>query len=123
MPSVGRVQAAHFEGRFEFINHQSGRSTLGRIGMTSVCVIRNVVLSGRLHLAESCILFGPNRTDRLPETFGVAPFDWLASHLAEASLFNDTMVGFHGIEPPAIASAYDFSPFRTIAGVGGMKYG
>ncbi len=53
------------------------------------------------------------------KSFGVAPFEWLASHPAEASLFNDTMVGFHGMEPPAVASAYDFSPFRTIADVGG----
>ena len=53
------------------------------------------------------------------KSFGVAPFEWLASHPAEASLFNDTMVGFHGMEPPAVASGYDFSPFRTIVDVGG----
>ncbi|HEY6293167.1 MAG TPA: methyltransferase [Terriglobia bacterium] len=53
------------------------------------------------------------------KSFGVPLFDWLASHPAEASLFNDTMVGFHGMEPPAVASAYDFSPFQTIADVGG----
>jgi hypothetical protein len=29
------------------------------------------------------------------------------------------MVGFHGMEPPAVAAAYDFSPFQTIAGIGG----
>ena len=30
---------------------------------------------------------------------------------------NDMMVGLHGMEPPAIAAAYDFSAFQTIADV------
>lgn len=46
-------------------------------------------------------------------------FDWLGSHPVEAGLFNQTMVGFHGSEPPAIASGYDFSVFDTIADIGG----
>jgi len=46
-------------------------------------------------------------------------FDLLATHPVEASLFNDMMVGFHGEEPPAVAEAYDFSVFETIADVGG----
>ena len=53
------------------------------------------------------------------KSFGVPLFDWLAGHPTEASLFNETMVGFHGMEPPAIAAAYDFSVFKTIADVGG----
>ena len=53
------------------------------------------------------------------KSFGAPLFEWLASRPVEASLFNDTMVGFHGMEPPAIASAYDFSTFQTIADVGG----
>jgi hypothetical protein len=52
-------------------------------------------------------------------SFGMPLFDWLAGHPVEASLFNQTMVGIHGMEPPAIASAYDFSIFKTIADVGG----
>jgi hypothetical protein len=46
-------------------------------------------------------------------------FDWLAANPAQASLFNGTMIGFHGMEPPAIAAAYDFSRFHIIADVGG----
>ena len=53
------------------------------------------------------------------KSFGMPLFDRLASHPAEASLFNHTMVGFHGMEPPAVAAAYDFSAFQTIADVGG----
>jgi O-methyltransferase domain len=52
-------------------------------------------------------------------SFGVPLFDWLGGHPAEASLFNQTMVGIHGMEPPAVAAAYDFSVFKTIADVGG----
>ena len=52
-------------------------------------------------------------------SFGVPLFDWLGGHPAEAALFNQTMVGIHGMEPPAVAAAYDFSVFKTIADVGG----
>jgi hypothetical protein len=52
-------------------------------------------------------------------SFGMPVFDWLTANPVEASLVNETMIGFHGTEPAAIASAYDFSAFRTIADVGG----
>jgi O-methyltransferase/methyltransferase family protein len=53
------------------------------------------------------------------KAFGVPFFDWLASHPAEASMFSETMVALHGTEPPAVASAYDFSEFGTIVDIGG----
>jgi hypothetical protein len=34
-------------------------------------------------------------------------------------MFSETMVGFHGAEPPAVAAAYDFSDLATIVDVGG----
>jgi hypothetical protein len=46
-------------------------------------------------------------------------FEWLAQHPEEAALFSETMVGFHGREPDAVAAAYDFSPFATLVDVGG----
>jgi hypothetical protein len=46
-------------------------------------------------------------------------FDYLASHPLEASMFSETMVGFHGGEPRAVAAAYDFSVFGTIVDIGG----
>jgi hypothetical protein len=52
-------------------------------------------------------------------SFGVPLFDWLSANPLQASLFNHTMVGFHGMEPAAVAAAYDFSAFQTIADVGG----
>jgi hypothetical protein len=49
----------------------------------------------------------------------VSFFDYLAQHPEDASLFSETMVGFHNQEPPAVAAAYDFSAFNTIVDVGG----
>jgi hypothetical protein len=51
--------------------------------------------------------------------FGMPVFDYFAQHPDEASLFSETMIGFHGGETPAVASAYDFSQFETIVDVGG----
>src|SRR5215217_6375274 len=50
---------------------------------------------------------------------GMPVFDWLAKNPVEASMFSETMVGFHGAEPPAVAAAYDFSGLKTIVDVGG----
>jgi hypothetical protein len=50
---------------------------------------------------------------------GMPVFDWLGKHPEEASMFSETMVGFHGMEPPAVAAAYDFSGLATIVDVGG----
>ena len=50
---------------------------------------------------------------------GVSFFDYLAQHPDDASLFSETMVGFHSQEPSAVAAAYDFSIFKTVVDVGG----
>lgn len=46
-------------------------------------------------------------------------FEYLSQHPEDASLFSETMVGFHGAEPPAVAAAYDFNEFETVVDVGG----
>ena len=51
--------------------------------------------------------------------FGMPIFDWLAKHPEEASMFSETMVGIHGLEPAAVAAAYDFSGLKTLVDVGG----
>jgi hypothetical protein len=50
---------------------------------------------------------------------GMPAFDYLAQHPDLASHFSQAMIGFHGAEPPAVADAYDFSPFTTVVDVGG----
>jgi hypothetical protein len=51
--------------------------------------------------------------------FGMPIFDWLAKNPEDASMFSETMVGFHGAETPAVAAAYDFSGMKTIVDVVG----
>jgi hypothetical protein len=53
------------------------------------------------------------------QVHGKPLFSWLAEHPADAALFGETMIGFHGAEPAAVASAYDFSAFSAIVDVGG----
>ena len=55
----------------------------------------------------------------LDKAFGQPLFEYLAERPRDASLFSETMVGFHGAEPPAVAEAYDFSKLRSIVDVGG----
>jgi hypothetical protein len=53
------------------------------------------------------------------KALGVPIFDWLAKHPREASMFSETMIGFHGAEPAAVSAAYSFSGMKTIVDVGG----
>ncbi len=55
------------------------------------------------------------------KALGMPVFDWLATDPEMASLFSETMIGFHGAEPPAVAAAYDFSGMKTIVDVGGAS--
>ena len=57
----------------------------------------------------------------MEQALGKPIFDWLAQHPADAALFSETMVGFHGAEPAAVAAAYDFSGLKTIVDVGGAS--
>ncbi|MDF0675523.1 MAG: methyltransferase [Nitrospira sp.] len=74
-----------------------------------------IMTQGWGHLLESVQTGKPG----LEQVTGMPIFDWLAQHPAEASLFSETMVSFHGAEPSAVADAYDFSGMRTIVDVGG----
>jgi hypothetical protein len=55
------------------------------------------------------------------KSLGEPIFDWLAKNPEAASLFSETMIGFHGQEPAAIAAAYEFSGLETIVDVGGAS--
>jgi len=55
------------------------------------------------------------------KSLGMPIFDWLAKNPEDASLFSETMIGFHGAEPPAVAASYDFSSVGTIVDVGGAS--
>ena len=53
------------------------------------------------------------------KAFGVSQFEYFSQHPEVASYFNEAMIGWHGEEPPAVATAYDFSSFDTVVDVGG----
>jgi hypothetical protein len=64
----------------------------------------------------SCLETGKPGFDK---AHGMPIFEYFGANPAVASMFSETMVGFHGGEPPAVAEAYDFSVFDTIVDVGG----
>jgi hypothetical protein len=47
--------------------------------------------------------------------------DYFAAHPDEAAIFNAAMVSKSRVVLPAVAAAYDFAPFATIADVGGGR--
>jgi hypothetical protein len=55
------------------------------------------------------------------KALGMPIFDWIAKDPDAVSLFSQTMIGFHGTEPAAVAAAYDFSGFSTITDIGGAS--
>jgi hypothetical protein len=66
-------------------------------------------------LAET-VRTGAPAFDRM---FGEGVFDHLTKHPDEFATFNEGMTGFSGVESAAAVKAYDFSPYGTIADVGG----
>jgi hypothetical protein len=55
----------------------------------------------------------------IEKAFGKPVFDYLAETPEQAAYFNEAMIGFHGMEPPAVAAAYDFSDIGVLVDVGG----
>jgi hypothetical protein len=54
---------------------------------------------------------------------GVPFFDYLAEHPEQSRIFDDAMTTLTANDAPAIVSAYDFSPFRRVADIGGGQGG
>ncbi len=104
----------------------------GRFGQTPLSeVLRSDVPGSMRAVADYCgadwswrpwgKLLDTVRTGRtaFDEVFGEQAFEYLARHPAESAVFNEGMTGFSMQESPAVAEAYDFSPFGTIVDVGG----
>jgi hypothetical protein len=51
--------------------------------------------------------------------FGVPPFEYFEQNPASGEVFNEAMVGWTSQITQAITAAYEFSPFGTIADIGG----
>jgi hypothetical protein len=53
------------------------------------------------------------------KAYDVAPFEYLAQHPADATLFNQAMMDLSTADSPLIASSYDYSQFKTLVDIGG----
>ena len=122
-PSLYRVMRALASiGLFtEAPSHRFSLTLLGEVFTTGT--VRATVLTAAGDLITKSLEQLPYSVQTgksgFEKAFGMPFFEYLARHPAEASLFSETMVGFHGSEPAAVAAAYDFSQFETIIDVGG----
>jgi hypothetical protein len=65
---------------------------------------------------DYCALTGQPSFDA---NFGVPFFEYLPTQPEEAAWFSDLLIGLNSADAPAVADAYDFSPFAHIADIGG----
>jgi O-methyltransferase/methyltransferase family protein len=90
----------------------------GTVGYATTLIIAGDVFVRPLeHLLYSVQTGNP----AFEKTFGMPVFEWIGKDPEVASLFSQTVIGFHGAEPPAVAAAYDFSGIKTLVDVGGAS--
>jgi hypothetical protein len=79
------------------------------------------IMIGEEHYASWGELLYSIRTGQsaFEKVYGAPVFDWLGWHPEKAALFDAAMVGVHGRETGAMATAYDFSSIRVLADIGG----
>jgi hypothetical protein len=122
-PSLYRLMRALASlGLFtEGLSHQFSLTALGEAFRTSTVRATVLTLAGDLLTKSLEQLPYSVQTGKsgFEKAFGMPFFEYLANHPTDASMFSETMVGFHGSEPAAVAAAYDFSQFETIIDVGG----
>ncbi len=65
---------------------------------------------------EHCLATGTRSVEKV---FGMAPFEYIASHPEDAKRFNDAMRSHSAMGIPAIVEGYDYTQFQCIADIGG----
>ena len=63
-----------------------------------------------------CVRTGKTGFEKL---YNMLPFDFLSQHPEQGAIFDAAMTSVHGRESPAALAAYDFSPIKVLADVGG----
>jgi hypothetical protein len=106
--------------------HRFALTTLGealRTGAPGAARASVLALAGDRAMRQWSELLYSLQTGKsaMEKCFGLSLFDWLARNPAEASLFSDAMINFHGAEAEAVSASYDFSGFKTIVDVGGAS--
>jgi hypothetical protein len=122
-PSLYRLMRALASlGLFtEGLSHQFSLTPLGEAFRTgtvraTVLTVAGDLVTKSLEQLPYSVQTGKSGFEK---AFGMPFFEYLANHPTDASMFSETIVGFHGSEPAAVAAAYDFSQFETIIDVGG----
>lgn len=125
-PSLGRfLRTLASLGLFtEDAQHRFALTALGRAmtsGAPGAARASVLTLAGdwAWHGFENVLYSLETGKSGVEKALGEPFFDWLGKNPADASLFSETMIGFHGQEPAAVAAAYDFSGFGTVVDVGG----
>jgi hypothetical protein len=134
---LAAVLGAHPDSLYRFMRSLAGFGVLtesaeGRFALTSLgralesaapgcarstlITLGGAAFSSAFEHLEHAVRTGETGFER---AWGMPVFDYLAARPEEARLFSETMVGFHGAEPPAVAEAYDFSTLHRIVDVGG----
>jgi len=88
----------------------------GTVGHASTLILAGDVITRPL---ENLLYSVQTGNPAFEQAFGMPLFEWFGKDPEVASLFSQTMVGFHGAEPPAVAAAYNFSGIKTLVDVGG----
>jgi SAM-dependent methyltransferase len=79
------------------------------------------VMMGEEHFRAWGELLYSVRTGKIgfDKVFGRPVFEFLSQNPEQAATFDKAMVGVHGRETSAMLDAYDFSPFASVADIGG----
>jgi hypothetical protein len=79
------------------------------------------IMMGEEHFVSWSELLYSIRTGKtaFDKVYGEPVFDWLSKQPEQAAVFDAAMVNVHGRETAAMLDAYDFSPIRVLADVGG----
>lgn len=79
------------------------------------------ILSGEEHFKAWGELLYSVQTGKtaFDHLYGEPIFEYMAKHPEQAAVFDAAMVSIRSRETPAMVDAYDFSPFGTVADIGG----
>ena len=89
----------------------------GSARSTVICLIGGLVAPAWQHLDHALETGEPG----LEKHYGKGLFELIRETPGLPEMFSETMVGIHGMEPPAVAEAYPFGEISSLVDVGGAS--